>query len=62
MSFRRGTASPLLISEGLPALGPGGVPAAAVSCGVKAAGVKAGERALQVADLVVLGPARVDAH
>ena len=28
----------------------------------KSAGVEAGERILQVADLVVLGPARVDAH
>ena len=44
-------------SERLPAARPGRVPLAAVAGRVEVAGVEAGERILEVADLVVLGAA-----
>src|SRR5688500_2369190 len=48
--------------ERLPAAGPGRVPVAPVAgCG-ELAGVEAGERVLEVANLVVFGSAWVDAH
>ena len=55
-------ASVVIELERLPASRPGRLPLAAVAGRVEVAGVEAGERVLEVADLVVLGAARVDAH